>query len=165
LDLSKPIPKLKLADFGTAIRITPVTKHHKDFAGTPVCMAPEILRRASRLEGGLATTQSDVFSLGVLMYELLTGKAPFLTDKNQAINLPAEVRVFNKMMERFNAGFSFPLHVSPTLQDIVRKALSEDPDKRQKDASALLKELNDYQTAMIDQTGNPSLEPTVVKLK
>jgi len=152
LDLSKPIPKLKLADFGTAIRITPVTKHHKDFAGTPTCMAPEILRRASEQEGGLATTQSDVFSLGVLMYELLTGKAPFLTDKNLAINLAPGVRVFNKMMERFKEGFSFSLRVSPTLQGIVRRALSEDPDKRQKDASVLLEELNNYQTAMIDQT-------------
>jgi eukaryotic-like serine/threonine-protein kinase len=61
-----------LADFGLALREEELGQHGKE-AGTPVYMSPE----QARSEGHLVDGRSDVFSLGVVFYELLTGARPF----------------------------------------------------------------------------------------
>ena len=64
-----------LTDFGLALhedRLTPAGKH----AGTPAYMSPEQVRQ----EGHRIDGRSDVFSLGVVMYQLLTGQLPFVGD-------------------------------------------------------------------------------------
>src|SRR5687767_8960436 len=63
--------RLVLTDFGAgcALEDTPAT-HVREMAGTPVCVAPEVL------SGQAATPRSDVYSLGVLLYHLLTGAYP-----------------------------------------------------------------------------------------
>jgi hypothetical protein len=68
---SKPF----VADFGLALRETDVGKG-PCFAGTPAYMSPEQARR----EGHRVDGRSDLFSLGVVFYELLTGRRPFLAD-------------------------------------------------------------------------------------
>src|SRR5258708_6517789 len=63
--------RMVLTDFGTGQEVTlandPITTH---LAGTPLYLAPEVLF------GGAATPQSDVYSLGVLLYHLLTNSFP-----------------------------------------------------------------------------------------
>jgi eukaryotic-like serine/threonine-protein kinase len=61
-----------LADFGLALREEDFGQHGKD-AGTPVYMSPE----QARSEGHLVDGRSDIFSLGVVFYELLTSARPF----------------------------------------------------------------------------------------
>jgi serine/threonine protein kinase/formylglycine-generating enzyme required for sulfatase activity len=73
---SKPF----VADFGLALRETDVGKG-PCFAGTPAYMSPEQARR----EGHRVDGRSDIFSLGVVLYELLTGRLPFLTDTLQEL--------------------------------------------------------------------------------
>ena len=67
-------PQLRpyLADFGLALRDEDYGQHGKD-AGTPVYMSPEQARR----EGHLVDGRSDTFSLGLVLYELLTRSRPF----------------------------------------------------------------------------------------
>jgi serine/threonine protein kinase/tetratricopeptide (TPR) repeat protein len=60
-----------LVDFGLARRATEMSQKSGAHAGTPGYIAPELLR------GKRATVQSDLFSLGVVLYELLTGYMPF----------------------------------------------------------------------------------------
>ena len=73
----KPVPKV--IDFGVAKAIhQPLTEktlftHYGQMIGTPAYMSPE----QAELSGLDVDTRSDVYSLGVLLYELLTGKPPF----------------------------------------------------------------------------------------
>ncbi len=80
----RPVPKL--IDFGIAKGLdqplTDVTMLTGELlVGTPGYLSPEAVR-ASQAEGGLdVDIRSDVYSLGVLLYELLTGERPFATDE------------------------------------------------------------------------------------
>jgi len=73
------VPVPKVIDFGIAkatqqelTELTIYTQHHQ-FIGTPAYMSPE----QAEMSGLDIDTRSDIYSLGVLLYELLTGKTPF----------------------------------------------------------------------------------------
>jgi tRNA A-37 threonylcarbamoyl transferase component Bud32/CRP-like cAMP-binding protein len=71
---------VKVADFGTAFSTTgDVTTQAKGLAGSPLYIAPELIR------GEAPTLKSDMFSLGVTLYELLTGRQPFAADTEFAV--------------------------------------------------------------------------------
>lgn len=63
--------QVKIADFGVASIESAPTAYHADVAGTPSYMPPEQFR------GEATCGRSDLFSAGVILYQLLTGKKPF----------------------------------------------------------------------------------------
>jgi tRNA A-37 threonylcarbamoyl transferase component Bud32/tetratricopeptide (TPR) repeat protein len=76
--------RIKLLDFGIAklppaadgvLAATQVHTHESSFIGTYAYMAPEQLRSASTVDG-----RADVYALGVLLFELLAGRVPFVSD-------------------------------------------------------------------------------------
>ncbi|MFL5328739.1 MAG: protein kinase domain-containing protein [Gemmataceae bacterium] len=69
-----------LADFGLVLRESEFGKG-PTFAGTPIYMSPE----QARSEGHRVDGRSDIFSLGVVFYELLTGRKPFQGDKGDGL--------------------------------------------------------------------------------
>ena len=80
--MGQPVPKV--IDFGVAKALAPTpdgtersTRNFGQMVGTPLYMSPE----QAELSGLDIDTRSDVYSLGVLLYELLTGSTPF--DKEQ----------------------------------------------------------------------------------
>src|SRR5262249_54504847 len=69
-----------VADFGLALKEEEFGKGVK-FAGTPAYMSPE----QARGEGHRVDGRSDIFSLGIVFYELLTGRRPFHSDSQREL--------------------------------------------------------------------------------
>ena len=86
-----------LADFGLALRESDLGRG-SSVAGTPRYMSPEQARReGDRLDG-----RSDIYSLGVVLYELLTGRTPFISsDVHELMRLisTAEVRPLRQIVD------------------------------------------------------------------
>ena len=70
---------VKVTDFGTAVALGGETTQMLGLIGSPYYMSPEQVREEP------LTYQSDMFALGVVMYELLTGKRPFEAESEYAV--------------------------------------------------------------------------------
>ncbi|XP_041463144.1 serine/threonine-protein kinase PLK4-like isoform X2 [Lytechinus variegatus] len=103
----------KIADFGLATQLKLPEEQHYTMCGTPNYISPEI---ATRGPHGL---QSDVWSLGCMLYTFLTGKPPFDTE--------AVKKTLNKVML---AEYIMPTHISMEAQDLISKMLRKDPTER-----------------------------------
>lgn len=103
---------VKIADFGIAQIIRADTTQPAGLMGSPAYMSPEQIREE------VLTQQTDFFSLGIVMYELLTGRSPFHAD------------VFSSVVRKILYEEPMPLRfyrsdVPKTLETIVAKALSK----------------------------------------
>ena len=85
--------------------------------GTPEYMSPEQAR------GENLTDKSDIFSLGVIFYELLTGKSPYYSDTPLAT-------LWKRMQEKVTPPVVVDPTLPPALSEIVVKALEIEPEKR-----------------------------------
>jgi len=129
--------RVKILDFGVAKHLPrsdlSSTLDSRKVAGTPCYMAPEVL-----LED-LPDARSDIFSLGVVLYEMLTRKNPFLTDSFVATServlhqTPTAIRVFNP-------------HVPEEVDALVMKAMAKPVEERYGNASELLRDLRQLGT-------------------
>jgi serine/threonine-protein kinase len=113
---------VKVLDFGL---VKDVTGEHEDltqaglFMGSPKYMAPE------QILGGEITARTDIYSLGVMMYEMLTGKVPF--DRGASVGtLMAHVNDPLPPLRSINP----KLMASPTMENIVYRCLEKEPNKR-----------------------------------
>ncbi|MFT3694071.1 MAG: serine/threonine-protein kinase [Kofleriaceae bacterium] len=112
------LDRVTIIDFGLARAAT--AEQHEILGGTPAYMAPEVL------SGGVPTIQSDLFSVGVIIYELLTGTPPLQR------RLPAMV-ILNL---RLHAPTELPsmraphLRITPALDAVLARALDRDPAQR-----------------------------------
>jgi serine/threonine-protein kinase len=117
--------RVKVADFGLARAATSTTATTGVLLGTVAYLAPELVAR------GVADERSDVYAAGVMLFEMLTGRQPFVGE------IPAQV-AYRHVHEDVPA----PSDVAPTvpeaLDDLVLAATGRDPDERPSDAGALL---------------------------
>ena len=147
---------VKVLDFGlvkdTSAERTQVTKVGLRM-GSPKYMAPE------QAKGDTITPATDIYSLGVLLYEMLTGKPPF--DKKQpALTAMAQVHDPVPPLESMRPG----LCLLPGLEDIVLRCLQKDPARRFPSMQALLDALK---AVIADETGEnarPSFIPAPVEV-
>ncbi|MBC7609808.1 MAG: protein kinase [Polaromonas sp.] len=120
-----------LADFGiaksmlNADRLDLTQTRHGDVVGTPFYLSPE------QAGGRAVTTQSDLYSLGVMMFEMLTGKRPFVADSLELL-----------LAKHMNA--ETPLLPPPHahLQPVLNKLMQKDLALRYASAAALLADLD-----------------------
>lgn len=122
--------ELKIGDFGLALALNDnfVTSQYA-IVGTPCYMSPE------QVQGGRLTSQSDLFSAGIVALELFSDKNPFLGDDvNKTIS-----NLINYNEDTVEA---YLISLPEELQSIIRKLLSKRPDRRYKTAEAVLKDLD-----------------------
>lgn len=121
---------IKISDFGTA-QISQATHTQIDgFVGSPAYMAPEQINEEP------PSVQTDIYSLGVTMYELLTGRLPF-----QAAN---SVAMINKILNESPTPIeSIRPDLPEALVAIVNKAMARDPADRYPAWYAMARDLAD----------------------
>lgn len=119
-----PDGTVKLMDFGIAIMVGEqrLTQANR-IVGTVEFMAPELI------QGKEPSIASDIYAIGVTMYELLTGKLPF--ESNTDYNLMQEI-LKKKPVSADKINASIP----KALANIVMKALEKNPEQRYTDAKA-----------------------------
>ncbi len=121
--------QIKVMDFGLAkLRGAMKLTRTSSTVGTLGYMAPE------QLQGGEVDTRSDIFSFGVVLYELLTGRMPFHGEHEAAI-------MYSIVNEEPRALQSLRTEISPELERIVRRALEKDPEDRYQHVDDMVSEL------------------------
>ena len=114
--------KVKVGDFGVA-RLAEGTSQAPSatVAGTPRYMSPEQAR------GRPTTPATDVYSAGVVLYEMLAGEPPFVHGS------PVELGLRHLQ----DLPPALPVRVPPALREVVERALAKDPSERYRDGSAM----------------------------
>jgi serine/threonine-protein kinase len=112
----------------------------RDMAGTPLYVAPEVLN------GGSATPQADLYSVGVLLYHLLTGNFPV---RGQSLD---EIREAHQRARNVSLAIARP-DLPRALVLVIERALDRDPDRRYAGAEAL-------QSALRDATPAAAIAPS-----
>lgn len=122
---------VKVADFGLARAVTTdtVTGDSDVLLGTAAYLSPE------QVESGRADERSDVYSAGLLLFEMLTGEKAFPGDS--PINV-AYQHVHGTMPRPSDAVPSVPTEID----ELVLRATAKNPDDRPPDAGAMLQELH-----------------------
>jgi protein kinase-like protein len=116
--------RVRITDFGLAASVEELV-HDGTVSGTPAYMAPE------QLAGGAASIQSDIYALGLVLYELFTGKRAF--DSHD----PAEIRRLQTDSSPKSPSSLTP-DIEPAVERVVMRCLEREPRERPTSAYAVL---------------------------
>jgi len=124
---------LKIADFGIARALgSTITGSHKTL-GTPAYMSPE------QITGGRIDRRSDIFSMGIILYQMLTGERPFAGEITSTV-------IYRIINEEPIPPRKINIQVPPAFNLIVMKALSKDPAERYQTCQELLNDIKNYKS-------------------
>jgi|GEM_PF-1548535 len=139
-----------LTDFGIVMTQggTKLTKAIETI-GTPEYMAPE------QIQGKTPDKRSDLYSLGIVLYEMLTGTAPFKADNTLAV-LYKHVHEPPPTISRVRP------ELSSAIQALVNKALAKDPEKRFQSAGEFIQALD--RSLLGKSVEAPLRRPTIIRI-
>ncbi len=136
---------VKMVDFGISVLNVRDYEYEPALAGSPSYLAPELIN------GAAPNVQSDLYSLGVLLYEMITGRRPFPGDNVHAVmykvineppedvdeNIPSSVKSFlykalsKNPVDRYQTSAEFREGIISIQDEIARSSHSPDFDTRQ----------------------------------
>ncbi len=122
-----------VTDFGIAraVNANTVTMTGSNALGSVHYFSPEQAR------GGIVDHRSDIYSLGILLYELVTGQAPYNADTSVAIAL-----------QHLQEQATLPTELEPSipkgLEDIILRCIAKNPDDRYENSRALIDDLDNF---------------------
>ena len=121
---------VKVTDFGIARLMSQSNTLTKEALGSVHYISPE------QAKGGRVDNRSDLYSLGIVMYEMMTGRAPYDGDSPVAVAI-----------QHINGGAAMPSVLNPNipggLEQIIMKCMATDPAQRYNSATALLYDLEE----------------------
>jgi serine/threonine protein kinase len=141
-------PRVKILDFGLAkagVESEGLTQSGA-VMGTPAYMAPEQAR------GIPVDHRADLFSLGAVIYQMLTGKRPFTGSDTMSI-------LTSLAMDTPDAPHELD-HLCPkSLSDLVMRLLAKQPDERPSSADEVAEQLGEFQVMFSDSTKSATQQP------
>ena len=142
--------RIKIGDFGLARAVSANTATGQALLGTIAYLSPELVTR------GVADTRSDIYAVGIMMYEMLAGAQPFVGEQPMQI---AYQHANDTVPTPSSANPAVPIE----LDELVLWATARDPEQRPRDAGAMLDQLFEAQNLMESHGGrSPSAQRTMV---
>src|ERR1043166_3935059 len=121
--------QVKVMDFGLAkLKGTLKLTRTSSTVGRPAYMAPE------QIQGGEVDARSDIFSFGIVVFEMLTGKTPFRGEHDAAM-------MYSILNEEPAPVARYQPDVSPEIDHIIRRALEKNPADRYQHVDDMVSEL------------------------
>jgi beta-lactam-binding protein with PASTA domain/tRNA A-37 threonylcarbamoyl transferase component Bud32 len=141
--------RIKIGDFGLARAASNNTATGQALLGTIAYLSPELVTR------GIADTRSDIYALGIMTYEMLTGEQPYIGEAPMQI-----------AYQHANDSVPMPSSRVPgiphELDDLVLWATARDPEKRPRDARVMLDRLQEVETQVRTPAATMALAHTMV---
>ncbi len=138
---------VKVADFGIARVMSKSNTLTKEALGSVHYISPE------QAKGGRVDSRSDIYSLGVVMYEMITGRPPYDGESPVAVAI-----------QHINGGAAMPSTLNPNipggLEQIIMKAMAHDPAGRYANTTAMLYDMDEFRKdpAMLFDYNTPPLD-------
>lgn len=132
----QPDGKLKLIDLGIASRMTDASASSTGF-GTPAYMPPE------QSGMGIVGKYTDIFALGIMLFEMLTGHLPFFSTNPSPRKNVEEIRNQIKYMPVPQMKQYYPI-ISDELQRIIERALAKQPSDRYQTCDEFAHHIKEY---------------------
>ena len=144
--------RIKIGDFGLARAASANTATGNALLGTIAYLSPELVTR------GVADTRSDIYAVGIMLYEMLAGEQPFKGEQ-----------AFQIAHQHANDTVPTPSTKNPRvpaeLDELVLWATARDPDQRPRDAKAMLDQLHETEALLrLDEpaTAATALQRTMI---
>jgi eukaryotic-like serine/threonine-protein kinase len=137
--------RVRVADFGIAR-----AGENSDITATGSVMGTAQYISPEQAQGKPTTPRSDIYSIGVILYEALTGRVPFEGDSAVAVAL-------KQVSEAPRRPSAINPNIPPALDAVVMRALAKEPDARFKDADAFLRALDTAAFAAVSPEGETDL--------
>ena len=122
---------VKVADFGIARVMSQGNTLTKEALGSVHYISPE------QAKGGRVDDRSDIYSLGTVMYEMMTGRPPYNGESPVAVAI-----------QHINGGAKMPSTINPNIpggmEQIIMKAMAHDPADRYASATAMLYDMDEF---------------------
>ncbi|TFC02770.1 Stk1 family PASTA domain-containing Ser/Thr kinase [Cryobacterium adonitolivorans] len=140
--------RIKIGDFGLARAVNNNTATGQALLGTVAYLSPELVTR------GVADARSDIYALGIMTYEMLTGEQPYVGE--------APMQVAYQHANDTVPMPSLVAHGVPTeLDELVLWATARDPEERPRDARVMLDQLLDVEK-LVRPRDDTAMQATMV---